>query len=245
MANYFEFAGKRSTDFGLVVERYPKRPKPARRVNTYQIPGRSGLLRGDTGTYDNVLASYDCYFRGKDDEAAAIAQWLYTAPGYSRLSDTYSPGFFSYAAFDGPLDIENILNRFGRCTITFTCLPERYSEDGQEPLTFYPDPDVRTYSFTLVNPYQFTAKPLIRLTGQLATSVTINRRAFSVSSIPTYLDVDSDMQNVYKGSVSYNNLVTVPTEFPVLDPGENYIVVAGERIQSVSEITIWPRWWRL
>jgi len=47
MDNYFCFAGKRSTDFGVFVERFPTQEKPIRQVELVSVPGRNGSLRLD------------------------------------------------------------------------------------------------------------------------------------------------------------------------------------------------------
>lgn len=248
MGNYFVFAGRRSRDMGLIVEHFPNWPKPRKRVETFSIPGRNGLLRREEGAFDNVPLSYDCYFRGDGRQAAKIAQWLLGASGYQRLYDTYQPGFFHMAALNGPMDIENILNRHGRVRLEFDAKPEFFSDAGQTPVDIVVDPAVRTFTMTLVNPYSFPALPLFRIqsNGETArVSVNIGNRAFSLLEVPGYLDVDCAMQNVYKGGENYNNAVVYPTNFPVLQPGENAVSIVGDPVQGVEKLTIWPRWWKI
>lgn len=109
MDNFFMFAGRRSTEFGLVVERFPSQPKPARKVELISIPGRNGMLRVDQGAYENVTVSYECYFKGGPNQASTISGWLYASGGgYAVLRDTYHPDVFRMAAFDNMSEIENI-----------------------------------------------------------------------------------------------------------------------------------------
>ena len=68
MDNYFCFAGKRSTDFGVFVERFPTQEKPIRQVELVSVPGRNGSLRLDKGNYENVAVAYECYCRGGPDK---------------------------------------------------------------------------------------------------------------------------------------------------------------------------------
>lgn len=248
MGNYFVFAGKRSCDMGLVIEHFPNWPKPAKRVETFSVPGRNGLLRREEGAFDNVTLVYNCYFRGNGRQAAEIAQWLLGSTGYQYLSDTYQLGFFHMAAFTGPVDMENILNRHGRVRLEFDARPEFFSDAGQLPVEIVVDPAVRTFTTTLVNPYSFPALPLLRIkgNGEMAkVSINVGSRAFSLLEIPGYLDVDCAMQNVYKDGDNHNNVVVYPTDFPVLQPGENTIAIVGDPVQGVEKLTIWPRWWKV
>ena len=98
MDNYFCFAGKRSTDFGVFVERFPTQEKPIRQVELVSVPGRNGSLRLDKGNYENVAVAYECNCRGGPDKMSEIADWLYAAEdGYAELRDTYHPGVFRMA----------------------------------------------------------------------------------------------------------------------------------------------------
>lgn len=253
MANsYFVFAGRTSLEMGLIIERFPAQNKPTRKVTTLEVPGRNGLLRIDLGGYNNIPVSYDCYFRGGPDKAAEIASWLYgSGSGYLELRDTYRPGGYRLAAFDGPLDIDNVWNRHGRLTVTFDCKPEFFLDCGQNPITYTPDPEVRTFTAVLRNPYNFTAKPLLQLTGNGACSINMRPLggtsvgSFTLSDLPGTLTVDCDTQNVYQGLINYNNLVSHATAFPELFPGDNEIVIAGQTVQTVSKMVLTPRWWCL
>lgn len=247
MGNYFVFNGLRSTDFNLFVEHHPAQTKPARKVEAVSIPGRNGSLLIDKGGYENVSVSYACYFRGGPEQASQIAAWLYS-PGaaYVRLEDTYHPCCYRMATFSGPLDITNIMSRFGRVTITFDCLPELWLSEGQQPVSFYPDPSVRTYSTQIRNPTPFAAKPLIRLYGDGACTLNIGTGSMLIDRLDEYIDIDCDLGEVYKGSTSCNMDVTVYSEgFLTLSPGLNEIVIAGVGSQTVTKMTIWPRWWTL
>lgn len=250
--NYFVFDGTRCTDFDIFVQRFPAQNKPVRKVEKVSIPGRNGDLRIFAGGYDNVTVSYDCYFRGSPEKASAIAQWLYgRGAGYSVLRDTYHPGVYRLAAFDGPVEVENILNRYGRCVFNFDCKPELFLDSGQETLEYQIlTPTPRAAQIELYNPTAFPAKPKIRLYasgGSNATSVTIDESALTVQNIDGYIDLDCDTQNAYKGSQNQNSKIQLSgnTDFPTLAPGLNTITIAGVGQQYVSKLEITPRWWML
>lgn len=259
MLNCFAYAGRRCTDFGLTVQRYPDQPKPMRQVEIINVPGRNGALRIDQGGYANLPISYDCYFRGGPDKASEIATWLYGAGvGYAELRDTYHPGFFRMAAFDGPLDIENVLNRHGRCILTFDAKPQLFSDIGQQPVSF-PIPSYSGGGFSgvslgrLFNPYPFPSKPLIQIGGYTGGQLHVVNSKGDMGlfyEIQGGAYIDCETQNMYyQDDVNVNCYLTQLTEFPLLMPGENEIVMYHKDTPSPDgkplSLTITPRWWKL
>lgn len=250
MDNYFTFNGYRSTDFELFIEHYPDQPKPAKKISKESIPGRNGDLVLDDGGYENVTVKYQCYFRGNPERAAEIAEWLYSGgANYLRLEDTYNPGYFRKAIFSGPMDIANHFNCKGRVTLEFDCLPELWLTSGEEEIVI----DVgaaNSFAATIVNPTRFPSRPVIRLMGDNGTSLTVEGTgtfaAMTITDLDEYIDIDCEMENCYKGATLCNsNVIMATTEFPRLGPGENTITVVGQGLQTITQIVVIPRWWRL
>lgn len=133
------WAGKCSNEIDVVVERYPNQNGPERRLEIIQIPGRNGDLIIDSGVYNNYAQSYEVYFNASKNrtpkQSRMVREWLQTATGYQRLEDSYDPEFYRLAYFSGPAEIENIMNQYGRMTISFMCKPQRWRKDGETPLT--------------------------------------------------------------------------------------------------------------
>ena len=247
MANYFTFAGERSTDYGLSIERYPNIPFPARKVEQRSVLGRNGSYISDHGGYENVPISYPCYFKGAPDQADQIAAWLYAHEAeYFRLEDTYHPGVYRRAICLGPAEIQNIRNRFGRLTIDFSALPEQWLLDGERPVVAEATGVARVFGVDLFNPTRFAAQPLIRLEGDGPCSLTIGKTVITVAKVAGYMDIDCASGEAYRGNDSCNAQVEISTiGWPVLDSGENSVVCAGTGAQTIKRMTIWPRWWTL
>lgn len=259
--NYFVYAGRRSTDYGLYLRSAPKRAKPARQIEIVSIPGRNGRLRIDKGAYENTTVVYDCFFSGGPEQASAIANWLYDAgAGYLELRDTYHPGVFCCAAFDGPFDAEDILSQLGIVSLTFDCKPQLWTDAGQQPVEFKLPISADNWSFDraavglLYNPYPFVAKPLIRIEGYANQLITVKNAAgeshLSCKTGP-YAEIDCDLQNMYWDDINENTGLDVSTDFPVLAPGENIIIMSRYDLQAPSgsiytpRLIITPRWWHL
>ena len=77
MTDWFEWNGKKCTDFGIHVSEHPSITFPAERTTFTNIPGRSGsltVLEGDD-VYDDMVLTANCLI---DDPSRIpeIAAWL-------------------------------------------------------------------------------------------------------------------------------------------------------------------------
>ena len=136
--NYFEYKGIRSWDLGIRIQEKEVFSGPKYDLGLEEIPGRDGDLIRTGGRFPNVQVTYSVFVAAKSiselsAKLNAIKAWLYTdLDRYHQLSDTYNPGFTRKGVFAGELDIEDELNKIGVFTISFSCLPFQYSEDGGE-----------------------------------------------------------------------------------------------------------------
>ena len=228
------WAGISSDLYNVVVERFPNQPGPSRRYEVIPVQGRNGDLLIDGNAYDNYIQSYDIYFNAEKNKtpagARAVRQWLQQPIGYQKLEDSYDPQFFRMAYYSGPTDIENVMNLFGRATLSFTCKPQRWRKEGQFS-TLY------SFPTKLYNEW-FPALPLIKVNGTGAGNLYVGSYTVNVLSLDEYVYLDSETQNAYKDTLNKNNTIYAP-DFPILQPGETLISWDGE-IESV-EVT--PRWW--
>lgn len=227
--NTFTFDNRSSADFGLIVADKDIYSAPTYDQQFVSVPGRNGDVIIDNGRYNNTDVSYTCYCKDLSANMKAVRQWL-CRPGYFKLTDTYDPLYFRYAAFASKLKVDELLKNVGKAELVFNCRPFRYSVAGQTKQTL-------TASGTITNPESFPALPYIKITGSGAVTLTIGAKAYSFTSIPTYLEIDSELMCCYKGSTLYNNRIGF-AEFPVLQPGNNSISWTG----SVTKVEIIPNW---
>lgn len=237
MRSFFVFAGQRSLDYGITVEHCPGYPAPARTVTKTTVPGRSGELAQDEGTFGNAVQPYEVWFYGAvpggfNPAASWIANWLLGATGYQRLEDSYDPDTYRMALFAGPVDFENWMLRRGRATLEFDCQPQRWLKSGEQPVAVESGQKL----YNLWRP----AKPLITLTGN--GTLTVGGSTVTVTGTSGEVTLDCELQDAYQGSTNLNGSVEVENHaWPVLEPGETQITFAGE----ISGVKIIPRWWRL
>lgn len=97
------------------------------------------------------------------------------------------------------------------------------------------------HSVVLSNPYNFTAKPYIKLygngNGRLIIQNTNGNKIWNFTSISDYIEVDSELMNFYKETELKNNTVT-GNSFPTLSKGNNIISFDG----TIYKLEIIPRW---
>ena len=245
MLSYFIYNGKSSKDFGIIIEDYPNWPKPAKKINKITIPGRNGDLLIHDGSYKNVILEYKIAFHGGPQKASEIADWLPGADGYQRLEDTYHPGKFRLAAFEGPMGIVSYNNEFGKVTLKFNCRPETFLEAGTNPIRL--DCSAGRVETTLNNP-GMTALPKISLRCSGPVGVGIGPYELDIwleSGALTDVFIDCQSQAVSGSTGSLNSVSELKTEFPRLDPGASTVIITPFGTSSVESCEIIPGWWSL
>ena len=248
MLNYFTFDGKDSRDFSILIKSKKSYNAPERLLNFQSIPGRDGDLVIDTGSYSNINMSYDILiladkaFDSNVDVVRAtekIKEWFYSKPGqYLELCDSYDPEYYRQAVFTGELEFEPDRNNYHYITsqIKFNCKPYRYRLNGNKTIT------VDENNTIITNFEKYNSLPLIRLYGINTSHFVINGYQYGFDFLGTgfnYVDIDSEKQIVYHGSVSYMNKYTPSSIlFPELTAGNNTISFGG----GTSKIEISPKW---
>lgn len=233
--NQLTFAG---SVLPCTVQRYPSINKPQRKYEAFSVPGRSGDIFIFQDAYNNILQSYEIYAGGDSANSAptswgALAAALYK-DGYQKLSDTYDTDHFRLAVYMDSINAENSWNRHGSATIAFNCRPERFLNSGEVYQSF------TSASGSITNPTAFASRPLIKVTGTSAGTITVGGATMSISALSDYVFIDCDSQDAYRQSAENKNS-TISGEFPTLKPGVNAIARTG----GITKIEIMPRWWEL
>lgn len=170
--DYFIFDGEKSTDYGLYMASDPNAIHPARRGELFPIPGRNGSIVREDGSYDTYTLTYDVLLDSNMistdvyAHAREVAAWLLGSRGFCRLEDSYEPEYFRLARCAAQMSVENRLARFGRAQIPFEVQPQRYLKIGETPISYEGD---STTSFSIKNPTQFEARPLLKFVDTAVT----------------------------------------------------------------------------
>jgi len=246
----FVFNNISSEKYGLVIEKLPSLSRPARKFSLYQVPGRNGDIIEQYDAYENITISYNVWFANNDFDsqtaamvAREISGWLYSANGYCKLEDNFEPDVYRLAYFNGGLDIENMLTKYGRATINFVCRPERFLKSGTKWITITSGSSVA--GCNLYNATNFTAKPLIKVTrgseGDVKFFVNGNLTLVHHIDRLDYIYIDCATQDCYRQPTENRNSSVETFQFPSLVPKNNEIL-----LQSLdATLEIQPRFWTL
>lgn len=205
--------------------------KPERMTDAFSVPGRNGDLFISQGKYSNITRSFNCHIRENWNANYSALIGLLSQEGYLRIETTEEPDVYMMGAFLDEIEPEMWqFNRRGTFTLSFNFQPQKWLKSGENAI--YIDS-----SATLLNPTQFEAKPLIKVTG--TGTITINDSVLTLATNTSATYIDCDIQDAYEGTINRNSDLTVTNGFPVLKTGENTVSVNG------CTIDIIPRWWRL
>lgn len=136
----------------LIVRRFPEITSPKRRHLAYNVNGRNGSIYVPNDTFENITIRIEVFLYTDNQSlpsdklrrfCKAIAMWLYggetyyqdpednTAffiipPGYQRLQVCEEDSYY-LAYYTGPMNVENLLYRFGKATLEFSARPEHFT----------------------------------------------------------------------------------------------------------------------
>lgn len=253
MLSEITYAGNKSSDHGLVIERFPLLNRPSRKYEKVSVPGRNGDIYFKQDAWNNYTQEYEVWSGSRNAAApdlwTNIFKWLYPEErgttvedilnlevnGYHQLIDTYEPNTIRLAQFNEETEVENSWNNFGKSIIRFDCRPERFTADAFDWI------DISNNS--ILNETARTAKPCLKVYGSGSGTVYCNGTTITISDIPQYIYIDSDSQNCFKeiSDANLNSLVSLSNGFPVLSAGDNSISWSG----GVTNVEVMPRWWNL
>ena len=241
----FIFNGKASTDFRLICSGGGTYGAPKRAYDTVQIPGRNGSLLIDKGYYDDTDVTYngvgfipeEWYPFDMDQRLAAVREWLFSPIGYKRLEDTWHPDEYrmAYISQDfSPSMVDSL--EAGMVNIKFNCKPQRFLKYGEIPV-------VIEKGLTLFNPTSFIAFPIIMIEGKGTVTIQNEDGTFLVT-VESDATVDCDMMNVYHGMENLNSKSTfsLPSGLDKMYLGKKNVISYSD---SITKLSIIPRWWRL
>ena len=163
MEQYFWIDGRRNDELGITLQSPIEFSKPVPCVVSQHIPGKNGDLHYWDGSYENITGTAKCFALGNSPENAImnINSLFLASPGYHRLEVSSEPGFFRLARIKKGPETNIRCNVLAPFSIEFDCMPQRWDINGEFAHIIHAYAEVRTFEFTIVNPYQFLAKPLL------------------------------------------------------------------------------------
>ena len=224
---WFHFKGKDSRDFGILISAAPEKVRAERRVEQVTIPGRSGDLTVDEGTYAPYVISVECSTRGNENLDEILA-WLNGAGGLILCTE---PDKVFRASIYNKISVADMIYLYNSFLLQFRVQPFKYSVNAAG------DALELTAPTTIRNSGTVYSEPLITVYGSGDITLNINGNPYPLRNVDGNITIDSEMMEVFKGSTNQNSKYG-GAEFPRFEVGQNEIRWTG----NVSKIKIQPRW---
>lgn len=232
--NFFTYAGVSSRTLNLYITGNNVHGGPERGVEHVAVPGRDGDLLIDGGRWGNYKLTLPCFCKATRRDIPAyireIKTWLLRPAAYMPLELSYTPDYFRMAAVFGPMEIDTSIPGFGKFDLIFDCKPFQYLKKGQHPQ------DV-TAARKIINPESFESLPYIKIIGSGDVQFSVGNRSWNFAGVDEWIEIDSDIMNVYKGAVPQNNKKT-GDGYPTFTPGVNNMAWT----ENVTKVEVIPRW---
>lgn len=213
-----------ATKGGIVLEVSPP-VRAARRIESVVVPGRSGVLHIDDGSYAPIKKTVRIGVNAPD-RIDGICAWCARS---GVLQTSHEPGVAYKAVQAAEIRWERISRRLHQAEIVFECEPYRYLHPAAANIVLVAPGNV-------TNPGTASAAPLYVVEGSGDITLTVGGQIVTLTGITTGITLDSDMGLAYTGIT--NMSAHMSGDFPALLPGVNAISWVG----SVTSITITPRW---
>lgn len=222
------YAGQSARKLGAIVNTITPMPRSQRRVTTYEVPGRSGLLHVEERGLEAVTRTLALSVRSQH-AMDAVNEWCVVS---GELVVTSEPGVYYKAYQYKEVAWKQITHRLFTAEITFETVPFRYLEMGRKAATFA-EPGA------LFNAQSVESEPLIELTASGSVTLYVGNYVIGLTNLSGTTTIDSEMQMILRDGTSVSS--DMRGDYPLLLPGRNEIGWFG----SVQGVTIVPRWRKL
>ena len=229
MNDWFEWNGKRCTEYGIHVSEQPPITLPNERATFTSVPGRPGTfttLEGDD-VYDDMILSTTCFI-SDPSQIPTIAAWL---KGNGTVTFANRQGGFYRARVTNQISFDKILrgNPHRSFVVNFRCQPFFYHDEASAVTV--------TKSGTFIkNPGTVYAEPILEVTLTGDAEITLGGYLFELSGITGTVKVDCEQMEVTQNYASKVSCMT--GDFPRIPTTGAYLNWTG----GVSSIKVTPNW---
>jgi len=221
---YFIYKNISSIDMGILLNELPPIIKAQRDMNKIVIPGRDGFLTEDFATYGSIIKTCKCTILDIAD-VDEVLSWL---EGSGEVIFSNQDDRKYQASIINQIPFEKIIDQWHKFVVVFDCQPFALMVDNQN-ITL-------TASGTIYNRGTYKSKPIIKIYGTGAITLTINGTSIYLTDVVDYITIDSVIMDCYKGTALKNSDMT--GDFPELTTGTNTISWTG----TVTSVVITPNW---
>lgn len=234
---WFEYNGRKSTEFGIRIENDISYPSPEADVEELEIIGRDGTLYIDNERLKSMPFPIPIRVDVEDGKtlnqmSSAISGWLKGDIGLHPFRLSTEPDKEYKAIILDGFNISETIKTFGRTVITFKLEPAKMVDA---------EPIMATNGMVIQNEYNKSSKPIIHIIGTGNIEVKNNGKEWlKLRSVDDNITIDSETKSVYRADrPQYKKMVDLNEgSFPLLNPGDNKITWTG----NIEAMEIQPRW---
>lgn len=206
MRNYLILNGTDSRDFGVYISGQGTFSAPEKAYEFYNIPGRNGAILGSEKRLENIEVSYECFiYANFSQNIADFRTFLLSLNGYQKLTDSYHPDEYRYAAYVGPFEPSvTSKNDAGSFTLTFNCKPQRYLVSGDTAYTIDSNGN-QSAKGTKIHLYTGQInETAIRWGGRIHSTRWVNKEPIVTPANPYVLEYITDIAIYVDGVMVYH-----------------------------------------
>ncbi len=218
---------------GVLVTERPSIPAPQRNVDTYEVPGRSGSLTVDNGTFSSIEITINCNFMADNQDKYGskwreLKAWL-LKDGLTTLTFSDDVRCFYKVHRVTISDPQRTSKRIGSFKITCMCSPFTYLAAGQQK---------QVLPATLENLY-YKSEPVYFLDGEGMFTLTVNGNLFTINVAQNAI-VDVENRLIYRDDGTLVNQMSQGNiEGLILVPGSNLIELSAPEGGTAY---VYPNW---
>lgn len=227
---YIVFNGQTNIDTGVLIKTRPSKPSTTMKYEEIEAPGRDGLLYKEKG-YGDIDISISFNFVSKtpekwDKDFRKVKKWLLGNEDKNlKFSDDLEVFYkVNKVTIETP---ERVMKRLGRFTVTFTCEPYVYLEDGKDEVNL---------TNNIYN-YNEISKPIYLIYGEGYLNLNVNGKVINVN-VGQKIIIDTNLGLCFREDGSINNVALKGMYKDLyLKEGENTFSWTGS-----FQIKIIPNW---
>lgn len=198
---------------GIIVERTPEITKGKKRITIYDIPGRSGFLSVDEGTYESFVMSIECH-ASEEANFNDISTFL---DGYGTLS---LDGEKEYTAIIQNAIPFSKVQMFKQFIVEFLVNPIAQDID-------YEEVNISESSTELeINESYYEITPVLEIECSGDIAITINNNTFYLYGTDGIYILNSQNKTIVEDGKNVSNIMN--GNFPTLHEGINNIDYVGD-----------------
>lgn len=196
---------------GIVVEKTPTISKGNKKIDVYEIDGRSGFLSIDRDTYEPFSVSVECHAK----ETANFDEIKAFLDGYGNLT------------FDNQREYTAIVNNaipFQKVQMFKSFVVQFMVNPIAHDITPTTIDLLEDDTFTIGGTYK--TYPMLEIEASGDVQITINNKSFTLNDADGTYILDCENKIITKNGLNQSNIML--GDFPYFEVGENEIEITGE-----------------